>query len=211
MNDPRGTGTRLRRRHPAGAFVACLVLVTTFALDGCAGGAPDASRPDAASAPPATEGHSLPTSPPLTGQLPAIGVLLEILPRADTLGTPVTPTAGPPCLGFTVTAALFDDNSPTLRADSGAALDEVAQQLEAVGGAISIIGYTDTQATTFPGGNQALSEDRARSVRDALASRGVTDIVDVEGRGAAEPIDLGTTQAAYSRNRRVEVTVDCRP
>jgi outer membrane protein OmpA-like peptidoglycan-associated protein len=213
MKDPpgTGTGTRRRRRHPAGVLATSLLLVVTFAFNGCAGAASNTGRPATVSAAPATEGYSLPTSPPLTGQLPVIGVLLEILPRAHTLGTPVMPTPGSPCLGFTVTAALFDDNSPTLRADSGAALDEVARQLEAVGGAISIIGYTDTQPATFPGGNQALSEDRARSVRDALASRGVTDIVDVEGRGAAEPVDLGTTQAAYSRNRRVEVTVDCRP
>jgi outer membrane protein OmpA-like peptidoglycan-associated protein len=194
-------------------LAAALLLGTVLVLDACAGpaAAPNAGPPASAPAAAATLDQSLPTSPPLTGQPPTVGVVPGILPRAHALGTPLLPTQSPVCQGFTLTAALFDDNAPALGPDSGAALDEVARQLKAVGGAITIVGYTDARPTTFPGGNQALSDARADSVRDALESRGVTNIVDVEGRGAADPVDLGTTQVAYSRNRRVEVTFDCQP
>ena len=83
----------------------------------------------------------------------------------------------------------------------------IARRLKAAPGPVTIIGYTDARPTAFPGGNQRLSEARARSVRDALIGRGVVGIADVEGRGDREPVDLGTTEAAHRRNRRVEVTV----
>jgi len=211
LNAPPPTVTHRPHRRPTAGITAAPLLATALALGACTGPAPapNAGPPASAPATSATVEQSLPTSPPLTGQLPTVGLVPGILPRAHALGTPLPPAQGPACQGFTLTAVLFDDNSPALGPDSGAALDDVARQLTSTGGAITIIGYTDARPTTFPGGNQALSLARARSVGDALERRGVTDIVDVEGRGAAEPVDLGTTEVAYSRNRRVEVTFDC--
>jgi outer membrane protein OmpA-like peptidoglycan-associated protein len=178
---------------------------------GLAGGAAHIAGPVAAT------GESVPTVPPVRGQLPLAGdvagdlpgLLTELLPRVDAPALPATPAVAPPCEAFTLTAALFADNSPALLPEAGAALHSVARQLKTRPGAVRVVGFTDARPATFPGGNQGLSEARAQAVSAALAARGVSDIVDIEGRGAQEPVDVGKTEATYGRNRRVEVALEC--
>jgi outer membrane protein OmpA-like peptidoglycan-associated protein len=73
---------------------------------------------------------------------------------------------------------------------------------------LRIVGHTDSRPTTFPGGNQGLSEARARSVRDFLVGVGVDPawIVEVAGVADREPIPGGDDV-----NRRVEVIPVCPP
>jgi outer membrane protein OmpA-like peptidoglycan-associated protein len=65
-------------------------------------------------------------------------------------------------------------------------------------------GHTDRSGSATK--NLALSQERARSVADALAATGVdADRIEIAGMGESRPIDEGRTAEARQRNRRVEV------
>ena len=69
---------------------------------------------------------------------------------------------------------------------------------------IEIIGHTDS--TGSPSVNNPLSEERAQSVRDYLAARGVASSrIQTAGRGEREPVADNGTDAGRARNRRVEI------
>ncbi|MBC9031107.1 OmpA family protein [Sphingomonas sp. JC676] len=71
---------------------------------------------------------------------------------------------------------------------------------------VAIIGFTDSRGTDAH--NQALSEQRAESVRAALEDMGVTRArFRVEGHGEREPVASNGTQQGMRLNRRVEVTL----
>jgi len=71
---------------------------------------------------------------------------------------------------------------------------------------VHVIGHTDS---TGPAGyNQRLSERRAESVADYLASQGVSrSRLRTEGRGEFEPRDTNDTEAGRQLNRRVEIFI----
>ncbi|WP_296804751.1 OmpA family protein [Thiocapsa sp.] len=65
-------------------------------------------------------------------------------------------------------------------------------------------GHTDRSGSATK--NLELSQERARSVKDALAATGVdADRIEIVGMGETRPIDEGRTAEARQRNRRVEV------
>lgn len=69
---------------------------------------------------------------------------------------------------------------------------------------LEINGYTDNIGTTQ--GNQALSEKRARRVRDYLVTYGVaTERITVFGRGETDFIADNQTAEGRERNRRIEI------
>ncbi len=71
---------------------------------------------------------------------------------------------------------------------------------------VTIIGHTDSTGTDAV--NNPLSLNRAASVRDYLASRGiVASRVAIDGRGSREPIASNDTAANKAKNRRVEIFV----
>lgn len=71
---------------------------------------------------------------------------------------------------------------------------------------VHIVGHTDSVGSNSS--NLALSQRRARSVGDYLASHGVpTSRLRTEGRGEAEPRDSNDTEAGRQLNRRVEIYV----
>lgn len=71
---------------------------------------------------------------------------------------------------------------------------------------VTIIGHTDSTGSDAV--NNPLSLNRAASVRDYLANRGVTSSrVAIEGRGSREPIVANDTAANKAKNRRVEIFV----
>lgn len=85
-------------------------------------------------------------------------------------------------------------------------------------GDLEVIGHTDAQPIRSSGfrSNQALSEARAQTVAQALQqltvkggqqapSNVVNRLVTSSGRGDTEPVDVGSSSAAYERNRRVDV------
>ncbi len=65
-------------------------------------------------------------------------------------------------------------------------------------------GHTDRSGSVTK--NLALSQERARSVKDALVATGVdAERIEIVGMGESRPIDEGRTAEARQRNRRVEV------
>ena len=68
---------------------------------------------------------------------------------------------------------------------------------------IRILGHTDNVGDV--NANKQLSEDRAKSVYDALATNGITlDRLSYLGLGETDPIDTNDTDAGRQRNRRTE-------
>lgn len=69
---------------------------------------------------------------------------------------------------------------------------------------ISVNGHTDDVGSAAY--NKALSERRARAVRDYLVKAGLSpDILSVEAHGKSLPLVPGSTEAARAKNRRVEL------
>ena len=89
----------------------------------------------------------------------------------------------------------------------------VADALNGVPGKIVIAGHTDNQpirSVRFPS-NWHLSQERARTVRDLLATRVPSARLSAEGRADAEPIAPNDSPADRARNRRVEITLYAMP
>lgn len=69
---------------------------------------------------------------------------------------------------------------------------------------MTVIGHTDSTGSDAI--NNPLSVERAQSVRDYLAARGVSpDRVETAGRGSREPVADNASDAGRARNRRVEI------
>lgn len=102
---------------------------------------------------------------------------------------------------------LFATNSSDLRPGAMEKLRPLARYLRANPGVrVGITGHTDARGTDAH--NQALSERRAQSVRDAFDQMGVTRTrFRVQGRGETRPIATNATAAGMRLNRRVEVTL----
>lgn len=84
-------------------------------------------------------------------------------------------------------------------------LDQFAQGLGSQPNTeVVIVGHTDSTGTDAI--NNPLSVQRANSVRDYLAARGVDSRrVRTEGHGSREPISSNSTDAGRAQNRRVEI------
>lgn len=89
-------------------------------------------------------------------------------------------------------------------------LDKVAAEIAKVGGKVTVIGHSDNmpiRTAKFPS-NQALSEERAATVTEYLAGRGVAKgRLEAIGRGDTAPLTDNRTPAARAQNRRVEIVV----
>lgn len=71
---------------------------------------------------------------------------------------------------------------------------------------VKVAGYASSTGT--PMHNQELSEQRARSVADYLADKGVNpNRIMAVGFGARYPVASNSTKAGQARNRRVEITI----
>jgi outer membrane protein OmpA-like peptidoglycan-associated protein len=99
----------------------------------------------------------------------------------------------------------FDVNSANIKPELRTVLDTFANSLRGDPNAhLNIIGHTDSTGTDAV--NNPLSLERARSVRDYLASRGVAaSRIETVGRGEREPIADNTSESGRARNRRVEM------
>ncbi len=86
-------------------------------------------------------------------------------------------------------------------------LDQVAQTLAAYPQTlIDIYGHTDNVGSDAY--NQTLSENRARSVADYVAARGVQAArMATQGFGETQPIADNATEAGRAQNRRVEIRI----
>lgn len=107
---------------------------------------------------------------------------------------------------------LFDFDQAVLRQEALPALDKVVTVLNSYPTATVLIeGHTDSVGQD--GYNQKLSERRADSVRDWLASRGVATPMTIRGWGESRPMVSNTKPNGADdpdgrqKNRRVEITV----
>ncbi|MEP6300054.1 MAG: fasciclin domain-containing protein, partial [Ilumatobacter sp.] len=105
---------------------------------------------------------------------------------------------------------LFEANSGTLTLEAGAVIDQLAARAARLDGvAIVIVGHTDSDGD--PVANQARSEMRAASVRQALVERDLDPAtLTSTGRGSTQPIvdEAGAEDKVASR--RVEFVVSAR-
>jgi outer membrane protein OmpA-like peptidoglycan-associated protein len=97
----------------------------------------------------------------------------------------------------------FDVGRSAIKPDMRPVLDQFAQGLDP-NMRVRIVGHTDSTGSDSI--NNPLSVDRAQSVRDYLAARGVAPTrVVTEGRGSREPVADNNSDAGRAQNRRVEI------
>jgi outer membrane protein OmpA-like peptidoglycan-associated protein len=101
----------------------------------------------------------------------------------------------------------FAVDSSALQPGVQGTLNEVARTLASYNQTyIDVLGHTDS--TGSDAYNQALSERRAQSVADYLASHGVARArMGIRGYGETQPIATNDTDAGRAQNRRVEIKV----
>ena len=97
----------------------------------------------------------------------------------------------------------FDVGRSAVKPAMHPVLDQFAQGLDP-NMRVRIIGHTDSTGSDAV--NNPLSVDRANSVRDYLAARGVAPTrVETAGRGEHQPVADNVTDAGRGQNRRVEI------
>ena len=105
--------------------------------------------------------------------------------------------------------ALFDHDKSIVKPAGKAALHELDEKIKAKGDVVTgikLVGYTDSQGTEEY--NMGLSIRRATAVKDFMVSEGIDPgLIDVIGRGEADPVADNSTREGRAQNRRVEVTV----
>ena len=108
------------------------------------------------------------------------------------------------------TVFYFDFDQSTLKEEGKAALKAHAAYLAASGTARVVLeGHADERGTVEY--NLALGERRAMTVRRFLMANGASaEQLQVVSFGEERPAVLGSTEAAYSQNRRVEVKYQSR-
>ena len=99
----------------------------------------------------------------------------------------------------------FDTGSAAIKPQMRGVLEPFANSLKDDPAArLTIVGHTDSTGSDAV--NNPLSVERAQSVRDFLATRGVSSArIETAGRGEREPVAENTTDAGRARNRRVEI------
>jgi outer membrane protein OmpA-like peptidoglycan-associated protein len=102
---------------------------------------------------------------------------------------------------------LFDTGQYSLKSGAREKLAKVAGILLAYPGiSVQVGGYTDNVGNDAM--NQALSKNRAGSVRDYLVKSGVsTNSVTAEGFGSSQPVASNENATGRQQNRRVELVV----
>jgi peptidoglycan-associated lipoprotein len=102
---------------------------------------------------------------------------------------------------------LFDYDQSNIRSDAETVLQQKVPILRANPGVrLRISGHADERGSVEY--NLALGLRRANSVRDFLVNFGIDAArITTETFGEDRPVDRGTTEAAYQRNRRAEFTI----
>lgn len=104
-------------------------------------------------------------------------------------------------------SVLFDYNKASIRAESYATLDNVANIMKEYTNTTFLIeGHTDDRGRDAY--NLNLSDQRAASVRNYLTGKGISaDRLKSKGFGEARPIASNKTAAGRQENRRVELSI----
>jgi OOP family OmpA-OmpF porin len=108
---------------------------------------------------------------------------------------------------FRLEGVNFENNSATLTSAAKTRLDEGVQMLRTNSTVnINVVGHTDDRGADSY--NMNLSENRAKSVVDYLASNGISrSRMTAVGRGEGSPIASNDTSSGRAQNRRVEFIV----
>lgn len=105
------------------------------------------------------------------------------------------------------TRVYFDFDSASLRADSRTEIDGRVACYQDLGGRLRIAGHADERGTTDY--NLALGQRRADSVRVHLSNQGIlASRISTVSYGEEQPLERGSTESAWAKNRRAEVTAD---
>ena len=98
----------------------------------------------------------------------------------------------------------FEFDSSIINAASRATLIAQAEQLKASGASVRLEGHADERGTREY--NMALGERRANAVRDFLTLQGVSrSMMESISYGEEYPAVVGSNDASYAQNRRVEL------
>jgi type VI secretion system protein ImpK len=106
---------------------------------------------------------------------------------------------------------LFEAGKATVIPKFSAVANRLAEMLENEIGYIRVVGHTDNvklkSKVRFPS-NWHLSVERAKSVAKVIVGN-ISDPkrIEVEGRGADEPVALNKTREGRAKNRRVEIVI----
>lgn len=100
----------------------------------------------------------------------------------------------------------FDINKSTIRPESYASLDRVAELLVNKNFSLKLAGNTDNTGNFQH--NMALSKERAEAVKQYLVSKGANPSrIEAVGYGSTQPIATNDTPEGRQQNRRVEFTL----
>jgi outer membrane protein OmpA-like peptidoglycan-associated protein len=101
----------------------------------------------------------------------------------------------------------FTEGADTLTADSQTAITAILEEIkQRPAPDLLVIGHTDRVGSIKD--NDKLSNKRAESIRQYLASRGIdAENIQASGRGEREPLVATADEVAEPRNRRVEILV----
>lgn len=99
----------------------------------------------------------------------------------------------------------FDSGRADIKANLRPVLDQFASGLGSqTNMSVTVIGHTDSVGGDAA--NNALSINRANSVRDYLVTRGVgSSRITTAGRGEREPVSDNSSEIGRAKNRRVEI------
>jgi peptidoglycan-associated lipoprotein len=98
----------------------------------------------------------------------------------------------------------FEFDKYDLTAESRAVLLAHADKLRGASVAVRLEGHADERGSREY--NMALGEKRANAVRDFLVTQGVSgSSLEVISFGEEQPVALGSDEASWAQNRRVEV------
>ena len=108
---------------------------------------------------------------------------------------------------FNFDRLLFDTGKATLKPASKEQVNNIAEVLKAYPNvAIKLGGYTDN--TGNPTSNVKLSDERAKTVMNALVGLGIDKSrLEAEGYGSEHPVASNDTEAGRAENRRIAVRV----
>lgn len=131
--------------------------------------------------------------------------------RQELAGTGVDVGRNPDgSINLVMPSVTFATNSSTIQAQFQSALNDVAKVLREDGTssklALVIHGHTDNTGSDAI--NNPLSQNRANSVKNYLASQGISSSrMTARGYGSSSPIADSSTAAGREQNRRVEISV----
>nr|WP_315464057.1 OmpA family protein [uncultured Rhodoferax sp.] len=147
------------------------------------------------------------TQPYQTASLERNGQLAAAQSGADEVNARYGALLALPMLPAVQFTLQFEPGTSTLTGASQAQLPGILEQASSrAGGEILVVGHTDR--TGSPQANDALSLQRAQSIRELLIQRGFDPVlIEAVGRGEREPVVPTEPNVDEPRNRRAEIFI----